>query len=71
MDQKKFTQKEVNQIVASRLKRDREKLIKDFDVKLKRCMTSIHHMMRQEMCAMKREAETEINSADESVEGGP
>lgn len=59
MDKKKFSQEEVNRIVAIRLKRERERLIKEFDSKLKRCMTAIHNMMRQEMCAMKREAEDE------------
>lgn len=57
MDKKKFSQAEVNRIVAIRLKRERERLIKEFDSKLKRCMTAIHSMMRQEMCAMKRETE--------------
>lgn len=56
MDKKKFSQAEVNRIVAIRLKREREKMIREFDSKLKRCMTAIHSMMRQEMCAMKREA---------------
>ena len=55
MDKKKFSQEEVNRIVAIRLKRERERLIKEFDSKLKRCVTSIHHMMRQEMWAMKKE----------------
>lgn len=59
MDKKKFSQEEVNRIVAMRLKRERERLMKEFDGKLKRCMTAIHNMMRQEMCAMKREAEEE------------
>lgn len=61
MDKKKFSQEEVNRIVAIRLKRERERMIKEFDSKLKRCVTTIHSMMRQEMCAMKRENEDEKN----------
>ena len=59
MEKKKFSQEEVNRIVAIRVKRERERLIKEFDSKLKRCMISIHNIVSQEIRTMKRENEDE------------
>ena len=66
MSKKVFYQEEINQIVSIRLKRERERIIKEFDDRFKRCMTSIHLLMRQEMCEMKRIAITEGNDKDNS-----
>ena len=59
MDIRKFSQEEVNRIVTVRVKRERERLIKEFDSRIKRCMASIHLMLHQEMCALKRELAAE------------
>lgn len=55
MTAKKFSQQEVNRIVALRVSRERESLTKDFENRMKRCMASLHLMLHQELCAMKRE----------------
>ncbi len=54
MSQKQFTQDEINRIVAARIKRERDRLTKEFENSLKRCIASIHLKLHQEMCAMKR-----------------
>lgn len=59
MDSKKFSQEELNRIVTLRVKRERERLAKEFENKIKRCMASIHLMLHQEMCAIKRDAAAE------------
>ena len=59
MDSKKFSQEEVNRIVTVRVKREREKLIKEFEMKMKKCMASIHLILHQEMCALKRDIAAE------------
>lgn len=72
MADKRFTQEEVNRIVASRLKRERDRLTREFENTLKRCMAGIHLMLHQEMCAMKREfsAETKDTLLSEPFEMG-
>ncbi len=55
MSKERFTQEQVNRIVAMRVKRERERLAKEFERSLKRCMASIHQQLHQEMCAMKRD----------------
>lgn len=63
MDSKKFSQEEVNRIVAVRVKREQERLTKEFENKMKRCMASIHLMLHQEMCALKRDMAAETKEA--------
>ena len=74
METKKFPQEEVNRIVALRLKRERERLAKESEKRMKRCMASIHLMLHQEMCAMKRDmaAETQdLLNQDIEPKNGP
>ena len=59
---KKFTQEELNRILVARIKRERERLLSEFECKMKRCMASVHLTLHQEMCAMKRDIATESNS---------
>ena len=61
MAEKIFTQTELNKIVASRLKRERERLSREFEKKLKRCMASVHLTIYQELCLLKKEIEPEWN----------
>lgn len=63
MNPKRFSQDEVNRIVAIRVKREQERLTKEFENKLKRCMASIHLMLHQEMCALKRDMAAETMEA--------
>lgn len=63
MSAKRFTQEEVNRIVAMRVKREQERLSKDFENRLKRCMASVHLTLHQEMCAMKRDMAAEAPEA--------
>lgn len=60
MDTKKFSQNELNRIVAIRVRRERERLTKEFENKMKRCMASIHLLLHQEMCSFKRDMATEM-----------
>lgn len=53
MAEKKFSQRELNRIVASRLKREHDRMIKEFESTLKRCMAEIHLTLYQEMCSLK------------------
>jgi len=55
MGDRKFTQQEVNHIVTARVSRERERLINDFENRMKRCMASLHLMLHTEMREMKRE----------------
>ena len=59
MKQKSFSQEEVNRIIATRIKRERERVTKEFESRMKRCMASIHLTLHQEMCAMKRDVADE------------
>ena len=56
MEKKSFTQDEVNRIVALRIRRERDRLTKEFESSLKRCMASIHLQLHQEMCRVKRDS---------------
>ena len=69
MSAKKFTQNEVNNIVAARVKRAQERLTKDFENRLKRCMASVHLTLHQEMCAMKRDMAAETMEASLPPDG--
>ncbi|HBU13060.1 MAG TPA: hypothetical protein DEB31_10185 [Clostridiales bacterium] len=75
MDKKVFSQEEVNRIVTARVSREREKLAKDFENRMKRCMASLHLMLHQELCEMKRDttAETQepLLQATQPNEQGP
>lgn len=55
MNSKKFSQEEVNRIVAVRVKRERERLTKEFESRMKRCIASVRLTLHQEMCAMKQD----------------
>lgn len=59
MAEKLFTQKELNRILTSRLKRERDRFAKEYESSLKRCMAQIHLMLYQEMCSTKKGMETE------------
>jgi len=58
MDNRTYSQQEVDRIVYARWKRERERWSRELENRMKRCMASIHLMLHQEMCAMKREAAT-------------
>jgi len=60
MDNKKLSQNEINRIITARVSRERERLVKDFESRMKRCMASLHLMLYQEMCEMKRDTTTEM-----------
>lgn len=70
MADKKFSQEELNRIVTSRLKRERDRLTKEFENKLKRCMAAVHLTLYQEMCSLKWEldAETKDTLMSDSME---
>ena len=59
MADKLFSQEELNRIVAARLKRERDRMEREFENCLKRCMASIHLTLHQEMCAIKRDMAAE------------
>ena len=59
MAEKRFTQEELNRIVAARLKRERERLTREFENKLKRCMAAVHMTLYREMCSLKWEIAAE------------
>lgn len=59
MANKVFTQDELNRIIAFRVKRERERLARDYETSLKRCMAQIHLMLYQEMCSTKRDMASE------------
>lgn len=58
-NKKWLEQTEVNHIVASRLQRERDRLTKEFEARLKRCMAAVHLTLYQEMCALKQEITAE------------
>lgn len=64
MAEKLFTQTELNKIVASRIKRERERLSRDFEKKLKRCMASVHLTIYRELCSLEKEIYPERNDTD-------
>jgi|GEM_PF-3465200 len=72
MSCKKFSQDEVNRIVTVRVKRERERLAKEFENRMKRCMASLHLMLHQEMREMKQDtmAETQEPSLPAIEPGG-
>ena len=47
MERKLFTQSEVNKIVKTRLTRERGKLTKEFEAKLRRRMTSVQRTLQE------------------------
>ncbi len=59
MDTKKFSQADVNRIVASRLKRERERLTREYETHIKRCMASIHLILHQEIESWRRDMAAE------------
>ena len=59
MGKKLFSQEEINRIVTTRVKRERERLVKEFESSMKRCMASIHLLLHQEMCLLKRNLKAE------------
>jgi len=63
MTDKLFTQAELNRIVAARIKRERDRLVKEYEISVKRCMASLHLMLHQELCAMKRDMTDEGKEA--------
>ena len=63
MAEKLFKQAEVNRIVASRLQRERERLTREYENSLKRCMAAVHLTLHQEMCSMKNDMEAETQFA--------
>ena len=60
MADKLFTQGELNKIVAARLARERQRLTREFENSLKRCMAAVHLTLHQEMLGMKREMAAEM-----------
>ena len=65
MDTKKFSQEELNRIMAARIKRERDRLTTEFETRMKKCMASIHLMLHQEMCAFKGDiADEGVNNND-------
>lgn len=61
MAEKLFTQTELNKILTQRLRRERERMSRDFEKKLKRCMASVHLTIYQELCLLKKEIDPEWN----------
>jgi hypothetical protein len=60
MAAKSFSQDELNRVLSSRLSRERSKLEKEFEKRMKRCMASVHLTLYEEMCALKRDMAAEI-----------
>lgn len=54
MKEKSFSQDEVNKILSIRLKREREKLTKEFESKLRRRVTAIQRTL-QELCVIQQD----------------
>lgn len=59
MAEKIFSQDELNRIVGARLQRERDRLTKEFENKLKRCMAAVHLTLYQELCSLKQEIDAE------------
>jgi hypothetical protein len=66
MNTRTFSKEEVTRIVNVRLYRERERMVKDFENRMKRCMAALHLMLYQEMCEMKEKNETKGEHANES-----
>ncbi len=58
-----FTQTELNKIVAHRVNRERERMTREFEKKLKRCMASVHLTIYQELCSLQKEINPEWSDA--------
>ena len=58
---KQFSQSDINRIVNLRLKRERERMAKEFEKVIKHCMASIHLTLYQEMASLKRDMAAEIS----------
>ncbi len=63
MANKNFSQDELNRVLSSRLSRERSRLEKEFEKRMKRCMASIHLTLYEEMCALKRDMDAEAKDA--------
>ena len=59
MADKLFKQDELNRIVAARVKRERDRLAREYENSLKRCMAAVHLTLHQEMLGMKRDMAAE------------
>jgi len=59
MKTKMYSQEEVTRTVTVRLGRERERMTKDFERRIKKIMASLHLMLYQEMCEMKKESTIE------------
>jgi len=59
MKTKMYSQDEVTRIVTVRLGRERERMTKDFERRIKKIMASLHLTLYQEMCEMKKESTIE------------
>lgn len=59
MAEKLFSQDELNKIVTARIKRERDKMSREFEKKLKRCMASVHLTIYQELCSLQKEMSPE------------
>ena len=57
----KFSQTDVNRIVNLRLKRERERMTKEFEKRFKDCMASIHLTIYQQIANLKRDMAAEIS----------
>ena len=53
MADKLLSQGEVNRIVATRLRRERDRLSRDFENSLNRCMAAVQLTLQQELLAIK------------------
>jgi len=60
MKEKKYSKEEVTRIVNARLHRQHSRLTKDFEKRMKRCMASLHLMLYQEMCEVKKDETIEM-----------
>ena len=58
---KQFSQSDVNRIVNSRLKRERERMAKEFEKRFKDCAASIHLTLYQQIANLKRDMAAEIS----------
>ena len=68
MSEKKFSQEEVNKIVTGRINREREKLTKDFEDKLRERMTSIQRTLL-ELCVTQRDTAADMQDSYNPANG--
>ena len=61
MNEKRLTQKQINKIITARVNRERDRLIKDFENRLKRCLASLHLLLHTEMKEMRREMASQVD----------